>query len=74
MTWANESPTDSSNELMGSEATPENVVIQMELSADIQRALEQLTPNLRAAIVLVCLQGKSAKDTRTGITMGGRAE
>lgn len=41
---------------------PDGPVLQAELETEVQTALEQLTPPLRAAIVLVCLQSRSAAD------------
>lgn len=38
----------------------EQVAVQCELNQEIKTALESLSPKLRAAIVLTCLQGKSA--------------
>ena len=41
---------------------PDGVLMQTELAIEIKIALENLTPSLRAAIVLVCLQGQTTKD------------
>jgi RNA polymerase sigma-70 factor, ECF subfamily len=45
-----------------SQDTADGPVLQAELATNIQTALLQLTPQLRAAIVLVCLQGKTATE------------
>ena len=42
--------------------TPEAAAVRSELEGDIQSALSALSPKLRAAIVLTCLQGKSARE------------
>ncbi len=41
---------------------PGGCMLEAELKTKIQAALAQLSPQLRAAIVLVCLQGKPAMD------------
>ena len=41
---------------------PDGAVLQAELTTEIQAALSRLTPPLRAAIVLVCLQSRVAAD------------
>lgn len=45
-----------------SRVAPDGAVLQAELTSDVQTALTSLSPQLRAAIVLVCLQGQSASD------------
>lgn len=45
-----------------STAAPDGAVMQAELTAEVQTALASLSPQLRAAIVLVCLQEQSARD------------
>lgn len=44
------------------ENMPDSSIIQAELTSDIQTALSQLPPQLRAAIVLTGFQGKSASE------------
>ncbi len=39
--------------------SPDGPVLQAEFTTQIQTALETLSPSLRAAVVLVCLQGRS---------------
>jgi len=43
-------------------AAPDGPVLQAELTTEIHAAMAKLKPQLRAAIVLVCLQGKSATE------------
>lgn len=43
-----------------SRANPDGPVLQAELASEVQTALAGLSPQLRAAIVLVCLQGEPA--------------
>ena len=43
-----------------STASPDGPVLQAELATEVQAALTTLSPQLRAAIVLVCLQGEPA--------------
>jgi RNA polymerase sigma-70 factor, ECF subfamily len=49
-------------ELIVSRLAPDGPVLQAELATEIQAALAGLSPQLRAAIVLVCLQGHSAAE------------
>jgi len=44
------------------ESRPERAAVQNELEQDIEAALAALSPKLRAAIVLTCLEGKSASE------------
>ena len=41
---------------------PDGAVMQTELTAEIQAALCRLSPQLRAALMLVCLQGKTSQE------------
>ena len=56
----------SDNELLefttGSTASPACAVLQSELVTEIQKAMTALAPKLRAAIVLVCVEGMPSKD------------
>ncbi len=49
-------------ELTVSRLAPEGPVLLAELTTAIQAALAQLSPQLRAAVVLVCLQGQTAAE------------
>jgi RNA polymerase sigma-70 factor (ECF subfamily) len=44
------------------ESRPECTAVQNELELDIEAALATLSPRLRAAIVLTCLEGKSSSE------------
>jgi RNA polymerase sigma-70 factor (ECF subfamily) len=56
--FQNELPEDR----VSARTEPGGCALAAELTTEVQRALAQLSPQLRAAIVLVCLQGKSATD------------
>ena len=56
--FCNELPAESTV----SRLAPDGPVLQAELSSEIQAALARLSPQLRAAIVLVCLQGHTAAE------------
>lgn len=43
-------------------SAPDGVAVECELATDIETALQTLSPKLRAAIVLTCLQGLSADE------------
>ena len=45
-----------------SRIAPDGPVLQAELTTEIQAALARLPPQLRAAIVLVCMQGYAAAE------------
>jgi RNA polymerase sigma-70 factor (ECF subfamily) len=49
-------------ELEAGKSAAEQVAVQCELKQEIETALASLSPKLRAAIVLTCLQGKSARE------------
>ncbi|MEZ6122485.1 MAG: RNA polymerase sigma factor [Planctomycetaceae bacterium] len=42
--------------------SPEGLAVRAEVAANIRAALETLSPSLRAAIVLVCMHGRSASE------------
>ena len=44
------------------QSSPEQTAVQNEMEQDIEMALAALSPKLRAAIVLTCLNGKSASE------------
>ena len=44
------------------DSAPDRAVLQAELTAEVETAVASLSPNLRGAIVLVCLQGLSPSE------------
>lgn len=63
---------DAADRLRGREPTPERVVADRMLDADIQRALEALPPAFRAAVVLCDIEGLSYEEIAAtlGIKLG----
>ncbi|WP_046769068.1 RNA polymerase sigma factor SigE [Jiangella alkaliphila] len=63
---------DAAERLHGREPTPERVITDNMLEADIQRALEALPPDFRAAVVLCDIEGLSYEEIAAtlGIKLG----
>jgi RNA polymerase sigma-70 factor, ECF subfamily len=60
------SPVDFRSELQepmtSADSSPDRAVLQAELSTEVETAVASLSPTLRGAVVLVCLQGFSSAE------------
>jgi len=65
-------PEDAAERLAGREASPAQAYDDAHLDADIQRALDELAPEFRAAVVLCDIEGLSYEEIATtlGVKLG----
>jgi DNA-directed RNA polymerase specialized sigma24 family protein len=48
--------------MTSADSSPDRAVLQAELSTEVETAVASLSPTLRGAVVLVCLQGFSSAE------------